>query len=160
MPSKIHGMTGNHRKGIPQTRFYKIWGNMKQRCTNPNNVRYADYGGRGITLCKRWYEFKNFMEDMYETYYETATLDRINNSKGYTPSNCRWASYAEQNQNSRRCVMVKIGNESKPINAWCREFGIPYTTFKQRRKNGWELAKACSTPPNSKHKRKNIKEVV
>ena len=147
MPAKSHGMSGNNR-------LYKIWANMKKRCGNPSNTRYADYGGRGITVCKRWDSFDNFLEDVGDIYDPMLTLDRINNNKGYMPSNVRWVSKAEQNQNSRRCVMVKIGKESKPINVWCREYGVPYVTFKQRRRNGWDIVKAVSTPPNPRHQRK------
>lgn len=150
MPSKSHGQSSGKNK----TRTYRIWANIKQRCLNPSNPRYADYGGRGITLCKRWYLFENFFADIGEAP-EDMTIDRINNDKGYSPKNIRWVTRADNNRNSRKCIMVKIGKESKPINVWCREFGIPYVTFKQRRRNGWDLVKACSTPPNPRHRRKD-----
>ena len=126
-----------------------------QRCTNPNNPAYHNYGGRGITLCKRWRKFENFLADL-GVQPEGMTLDRIDNSKGYSPNNVRWVTKAENTRNTRRCVMVEINGEAKPINVWCREFGVPYVTFKQRKRNGWSLIEAVSTPPNPKHKRKTV----
>lgn len=141
---KTHGMSGN-RPGI-----YRIWSNIKQRCTNPANPRYADYGGRGITMCKRWLNsFEKFYEDVGDRPADL-TLDRIDNNKGYSPNNVRWVSRADNNRNSRRCVMVAIDGVEKPINVWCREFGVPYVTFKQRRRNGWDLVRAVSQKPDAR----------
>jgi hypothetical protein len=75
---------------------------MKQRCLNPNNKNYKDYGGDGITVCERWIKFENFLEDMGERPIGT-TLDRFPNKRGnYEPGNCRWATLSEQNKNRRQ----------------------------------------------------------
>jgi hypothetical protein len=143
---RTHGMSGN-KPGI-----YKIWGNIKQRCTNPEHPRYADYGGRGITMCERWLNFEAFFADVGERPSDL-TLDRIDNNKGYEPNNVRWVSRADNNRNSRRCVMVEISGVEKPINVWCREFGVSYGTFKQRRRNGWDLVRAVSQEPDAKRRK-------
>ncbi len=94
-----HGMYG--------TRTYTSWVAMKERCFNPNNKRYKDYGGRGITVCPRWLKFENFFEDMGDRP-QGKTLDRKNNDKGYCKSNCRYATPTEQNNNKRNNLNAKI----------------------------------------------------
>ena len=80
---------------------YFKWSNMKQRCNNPNLKSYKDYGGRGIKYCSRWEHFENFVLDMGLPPYEEATIDRKNNNKNYTPSNCKWSNRTEQCINRR-----------------------------------------------------------
>lgn len=89
------------RHGGRYTKLYGVWTQMRQRCENPNNKRYADWGGRGIKVCKRWHDFAKFRRDMEPTYREGLSLDRIDNDDDYKPSNCRWATMAEQNKNRR-----------------------------------------------------------
>lgn len=79
---------------------YRAWVHMRQRCNNPNNPGYLDYGGRGIRVCDRWNKFENFLTDMGERP-EDRSLDRINNDGNYEPSNCRWATRKTQNNNKR-----------------------------------------------------------
>lgn len=88
-----HGMVG--------TPTYNTWVKMKERCTNPNDKRYSDWGGRGIKVCDRWLDsFENFLEDMGEKP-EGLSLDRIDNNGDYEPNNCRWADNSIQKFNSR-----------------------------------------------------------
>ena len=148
-------MKRTHGMSQAKSGLYRVWGNIVQRCTNPNNPAYHNYGGRGVTLCARWREFENFLVDLVEQP-EGMTLDRIDNDRGYEPNNVRWVTKADNTRNTRRCVMVEINGESKPINVWCREFGVPYVTFKQRKRNGWDLAEAVSKPPDTSRRRKTI----
>ena len=83
------------------TRTYRSWYGMLSRCTNPNHKDWQYYGGRSIVVCARWKDFRNFLADMGERP-EGKTLDRYPNNDGnYEPSNCRWATPAEQEQNKR-----------------------------------------------------------
>ena len=91
--------------GRSRDRIYMVWNSMIQRCVNPRHRRYADYGGRGITVCDRWMKFENFLADMGEKP-DGLTLDRIDNGRGYEPENCRWATYSQQNKNRRSWVKV------------------------------------------------------
>ena len=84
-----------------KTRQYNIWNNMKMRCLNPRNKKYNIYGARGITVCDKWLSFSGFWEDMSEGYDDSLTLERIDSDSNYEKSNCKWATYSEQNYNTR-----------------------------------------------------------
>lgn len=93
---KRHG----HAKNGKWTSTYRSWNGMRTRCNNPNSHDYEYYGGRGIKVCKRWSKYESFLEDMGERP-DGMTLDRRDNGRSYTPSNCRWATHSEQNRNQR-----------------------------------------------------------
>lgn len=87
--------------GLRKHRLYRTWDGMMQRCHNPNNTKYKDYGGRGINVCERWKDIKNFIDDMYPTFIDGLELDRKNNDKGYSLDNCRWTTRSIQLLNTR-----------------------------------------------------------
>lgn len=85
---------------------------MKQRCLNPNNNQFHNYGARGITVCDRWLDsFENFYNDMGEPPTSSHSLDRIDNDRGYSPDNCRWATPSEQTYNRRDYKRPKYKTE-------------------------------------------------
>lgn len=115
-------------------RIHNIWANMKSRCFNMSDKRYPDYGGRGITICEEWKnDFMAFYHwSMVSGYDDSLTIDRIDNSKGYFPSNCRWASAKEQSRNRRSNINIKIGNVTKTLTEWCEVFDLPYAKVHAR----------------------------
>ena len=93
---------GGNTHGLSHNQFYQTWKNMIRRCTNPNNRDYKNYGARGITVCEEWLNITNFITWCESTYIKGMTMDRINNDKGYSPENCRWADKVTQNTNQRK----------------------------------------------------------
>lgn len=135
---------------------YNSWHAMRHRCYNPNFPYYEAYGGAGITVCERWREkgtgFANFLEDMGSKPEKFMTLDRIDNSKGYSPENCRWATPTEQNNNKsnpqfrpRQSADQYRGNhklltahgETKTLTEWSNELGISVNAIRARLNYGW-----------------------
>lgn len=96
--------------------LYAMWSRMKRRCYNENATReYPRYGGKGIKVCKRWHEFSLFLEDMGPTYKKGMSIDRIDNSKGYSPENCRWATLLQQQRNKSSVRHYSINGEMLTI---------------------------------------------
>lgn len=113
------------------------WQNMKNRCKNPNVPAYQDYGARGIKVCERWMSFDNFLQDM-GIKPNGLSIERIDNSKGYEPGNCKWATTYEQSNNKRNNVIVEISHEQKTCGQLSKESGVKYELIRQRIKRGWK----------------------
>lgn len=111
--------------GMHNTRTYKIWCSMIQRCTNPNCHSFEGYGGRNITVCDRWMKFDNFYEDMGECP-KGLTLERVLNNGNYEPENCIWATREDQGNNRRNNRLVEIDGRTQTIAQWSRELNIGY----------------------------------
>lgn len=94
--------------GLSKTPTYHTWKRMRQRCSNRSNKKYYRYGGRGITVCKRWNKYENFLEDMGERPGDDLSLDRIDNDGNYEPSNCRWATQKVQQNNRGNNLSNKL----------------------------------------------------
>lgn len=131
----------------PRRLFYTRWIHMMQRCFVSTNPAYPDYGGRGITVCKRWQTFENYVEDLPEGYFDGAHLDRINNDKGYEPGNLRWVSQKQNNDNKRTGVLITYDGRTQSITAWANEVGLPMHVIRSRiKEHNWPVEKALTTP--------------
>ena len=116
--------------GESKTRLYKIWSRMVWHCERPSYKNYADYGGRGIDVCAEWHNFEVFKEWAYKNGYDgTLTIDRIDNGKGYSPDNCRWATRKQQANNRRSNRKIYYNGEERNISEWADYFGIESGKF-------------------------------
>lgn len=136
-----HGCSGRNSTDILR-KIYHAWRAMRQRCENPKNPNYKNYGARGIKVCKRWNSFINFLDDMGKPPSQKHTIERINNDGNYTPSNCRWATYAEQNRNHSRNVILEYEGQRLCVKDWAKKLNIPYRTLEARIRRGWLPKKA------------------
>ena len=131
----IHGMASSANRH----RLYKIWARMLQRCNNPKNKGYKDYGGRGITVCDEWQKFEPFMKWAFDNgYKDSLEIDRRDNNKGYSPENCRFVTRSQNMLNTRYNRLVTINGETKPATTWARIAEIKKSTFFARLGYGWE----------------------
>lgn len=126
---------------------YQCWQDMKSRCYNKNSQQFKNYGARGISVCDEWLtSFGAFLADM-GLKPDGLTLDRINNELGYSPSNCRWATRAEQRKNQRTCHYIEFNGKRQTLTDWAREIGINEETLSARiLKRGWSEERALTTP--------------
>ena len=123
------------RKKYKKPPGYRRWASMKERCNNPNCKDWPRYGGRGITVCERWNVFANFISDMGHPPFPGATLDRIDNDRGYEPGNVRWATLYEQQVNSRTVMIwVEVDGAKRSWNAWARALGVSHQALAYRAK--------------------------
>lgn len=138
----------NTKHNQRHTKLYEVWKSIKQRCLNPNNRYFKNYGGRGITICKEWKDdFINFYNWSIENgYKENLTIDRIDNNGNYDPSNCRWTNRYIQANNTRNNHYIFFNNENLTISQWAKKLNISYHTLFLRLKNGWSIEKALTTP--------------
>ena len=136
---------GNVKHGGHGTRTYARWKSMMQRCCQPRATNFKHYGGNGIGVCDQWRDFAQFRNDMGECP-EGHTLDRIDNTKGYEPGNCRWATMADQNRNRSCCVELTHAGRTMILRDWAAEIGISPNALAQRLYLGWSVERAITTP--------------
>lgn len=142
-----HGCNGDE--------FYHTWWSMMQRCYNKENHNYSRYGGRGITVCDEWHNPAVFIEWARSTVghkVKGLSVDRIDNDKGYSPNNCRWATPKEQQHNTRSNRWETVDGETRTISDWCREYGISTQLVNERQKNGMSFEQALKKPVNHPQK--------
>lgn len=134
----------NH--GLSGTSEYAAWNEMLRRCSNPSHISWPNYGGRGITVCERWKDFRNFIADIGAKPSRRHSLDRINNNGNYEPGNCRWATVIQQHNNTRTNKRFECNGETRTVAEWSQETGVKYSTIRERLKRGWPVFLAISHP--------------
>lgn len=135
--------------GGRRTPEYRSWMSMLQRCLNPRVRNYPDYGGRGVTVCERWRGQNgaaHFLADMGPRPSPAHSLDRTDNSKGYEPGNCRWATRVEQGSNKRNNRLLEVKGETATISEWARRTGKRRKTIDMRLLLGWPVDEAVLLP--------------
>lgn len=114
--------TASFKHGLCKDSLYYRWNHMLNRCTLPNHKQYPDYGGRGITVCEDWKDFRAFAAWAFSSgYRKELELDRRDNDKGYSPDNCRWVTEKQNCRNRRSCVFVTAFGETKTIVEWSED---------------------------------------
>lgn len=136
--------TGNPTHGLFKSnkRLHKIWCQMRQRCLNPKDKGYADYGARGISICKGWDDFKAFYNWATNNgYAKGLTIERKDNNGSYSPENCTWIPPGMQRRNNRRTISITYQGKTQILSDWVEEFGMKYTTAYCRLQRGLPLDK-------------------
>ena len=145
------GRTPHGEAGQKKTRLYRIWSGMKTRCHNEIDHMYRFYGAKGIEVCDEWRNsFESFRDwAVSNGYREDLTLDRKESSGNYSPENCRWATYKEQENNRSNNRLITHNGRTQTLSQWAAETGIHRGTIQYRLNHGWSVEKALNTRPSS-----------
>ena len=156
---RASAMNRTHGRSGSKNPIYHTWTSMRERCLSPTAKSYARYGGRGIEIDKRWDSFENFLADMGERP-EGGSIERIDNDGPYSPSNCRWATVVEQNNNRSDTHHVNYNGESLTLRELSVRTGVPHATiYKRMYEMGWSLDAAVGPPQRVRVSIEKIEEV-
>ena len=135
--------------GFSHTRIDNIYKSMITRCFCKNNLNYKTYGGRGITVCDEWRNDKTkfFEWALSHGYSDKLSIDRINVNGNYEPSNCRWATMKQQQNNKTNNRYIEWNGQNHTLGEWSEITGIKLATIHARLKNGWNIKKTLTTIP-------------
>lgn len=143
-----HGDAPYHGK---KAKEYGAWQEMHRRCSDPKRPCFKNYGARGITVCAAWSDYSTFLADMGRAPSRTHTLERIDNARGYSKENCRWATKLEQAQNKRNVRLLEFNGLRLSLPEWARRIGICRESLRDRLALGWPVERAL-TEPKSKER--------
>lgn len=129
--------------GRTHTKLYYIWHAMINRCENPSFKYYADYGGRGISVCEEWHDAKVFIKWAEENgYEEDLQIDRKDNDGNYCPDNCRWVTKTINANNKRNNKIIEHNGEKKTLAEWARFYDVNYRNLFRNLNKGYSLEEA------------------
>jgi hypothetical protein len=132
--------------GLWKNPIFKVWKGMMSRCYKETDKRYNRYGGRGIDVCEEWRDVRKFTKDMSATFKPGLQIDRIDNDKGYHPSNCRWTDRGTQARNKSNIKKYSFDGLTMCLAEWSRHLDIPMSCLWDRLHRGWTIDKTLSTP--------------
>jgi hypothetical protein len=149
-----HGNARGLNGGTPE---YCAWQRMKQRCYYSGERQYANYGGRGITVCDRWRNsFEWFLADVGKRPSSQHSLDRIDVNGHYEPDNVRWATHRQQSLNKRNARLLTFAGETHPLREWARIRGISVSALENRMNaHGWTVERALTEAVGPSRRRKH-----
>lgn len=135
-------------KELPE---YEIWKAMNKRCRNENDLSYRNYGGRGVAVCQRWIDsFESFLQDMGRRPSQDLSIERIDNNGNYEPSNCKWGTRTEQNNNKRKSFIVSVDGVKTTVQQVWKTYGkdskVSFYTFRSRLYKRWSIEQALYNP--------------
>ena len=133
--------------GQTKTAEYRVWSQMLERCRNPNDKGFHRYGGRGITVCEQWNDFAAFLCDMGERPSGDHSIERIDNDRGYEPTNCRWELWKAQCRNMRTNRIITIDHVKSSVAEWAEIMGVNVHLIHGRLYRGWPDRAAVLAPP-------------
>lgn len=139
---------GAAARGKP-TRLYRTWADMRRRCQSPTHPRFADWGGRGISVYPEWEDFIAFREwALANGYRDDLEIDRIDNNGNYEPTNCRWVNDAAQASNRRPTRLITAFGETMPVHCWSKDARcrVCYTSLQKRLARGLPAEIAITAP--------------
>lgn len=148
--------------GKADTKLFKVWTGMKQRCFNPKDYAYPNYGGRGVTICAEWSnDFSTFYEwSVTHGYKEGLSIDRIDVNGNYCPENCRWATPLQQMRNRRNTVYLEFEGSRHSLTEWSEITGIKRDTLDGRYRKGWPTERVLFEPVNAKYRNGRCKNGI
>lgn len=138
---KSHGLSGHE--------LYSIWHSMIRRCYDDKCASFPNYGSRGISVCKRWQDVRNFIKDMHPRPFASAQIDRSNNDKNYSPGNCRWVTSTENNRNRSSNKVLEHAGKKMCVVEWSEETGIPASAIYKRLQYGFSVEDTLTAPLHS-----------
>lgn len=137
------------KHNMSRTRLYRIWNGMKNRTNQKStlkNTSFKNYSGRGISVCENWKTFENFYKWSLENgYNDNMTIDRIDPNGNYEPSNCRWTTMKEQNNNRRNNRNITFNGIEHNVTQWNEMLGFPKGLLANRLHRGWSVQRAFTT---------------
>ena len=140
-----------HCRTNKRTKEWYAWHSMIRRCKYPSMDRYHRYGGRGISVCERWKDFSNFLQDVGFAPSEKHSLGRIDNEGNYEPGNVQWETPEQQHRNTSGNRNITFNGETLTLVEWSEKTGLKRTTITQRiDAYGWSIEKALTTPKRRK----------